>query len=79
MKTIIHIPNVNSKESTQKGKLEEVQNIYDIIGRWDHKDENNVDYIEAPDGRMLKVANLVERRARIPQEIGKLPNKCSSQ
>lgn len=59
-KTIIHIPNVNSKESTQKGKLEEVQNIYDIIGRWDHKDENNVDYIETPDGRMLKVANLVE-------------------
>ncbi len=59
-KTIIHIPNVNSKESTRKGKLEEVQNIYDIIGRWDHKDENNVDYIETPDGRMLKVANLVE-------------------
>ena len=59
-KTIIHIPNVNSKESTQKGKLEEVQNIYDIIGRWDHKDDNNVDYIETSDGRMLKVANLVE-------------------
>jgi hypothetical protein len=31
-KTIIHIPNVNSKEATQVGKHEEVQKVYDIIG-----------------------------------------------
>lgn len=74
-KTIIHIPNVNSKESTQIGKHEEVQNIYDIIGRWDHKDENNVDYIETTDGRILKVANLVEDE---PEHRKKLVNYLST-
>ena len=29
-KTIVHIPNVNSKESTAVGKHEEVERIYDI-------------------------------------------------
>ena len=59
-KTIIHIPNVNSKESTQIGKHEEVGRIYDIIGKWKQKDENEIDYIETNDGRVLKVANLVD-------------------
>lgn len=75
-KTIIHIPNVNSKESTQIGKHEEVQNIYDIIGRWDHRDEEtNVDYIETSDGRILKVANLVEDE---PEYRKKLVNYLTS-
>ena len=59
-KTIVHIPNVNSKESTQIGKIEEVQRIYDIIGEWQKKDENNVDIILTKDGRRLRVANLVD-------------------
>lgn len=58
-KTIVHIPNVNSKESTLVGKLEEVQRIYDIIGTWVRKDESGLDIIETSDGRELKVANLV--------------------
>jgi len=58
-KTIIHIPNVNSKESTRVGKLEEVQRIYDIIGTWVRKDENEVDIIRTDDGRELRIANLV--------------------
>jgi superfamily II DNA or RNA helicase len=58
-KTIVHIPNVNSKESTLVGKLEEVQRIYDIIGTWVRKDENGLDIIATTDGRELKVANLV--------------------
>lgn len=59
-KTIVHIPNVNSKESTLVGKLEEVQRIYDIIGTWVRKeDESNIDIIQTSDGRELKVANLV--------------------
>lgn len=58
-KTIVHIPNVNSKESTRVGKIEEVQRIYDIIGTWVRKDENEVDIIRTDDGRELRVANLV--------------------
>lgn len=59
-KTIVHIPNVNSKESTLVGKLEEVQRIYDIIGKWVRKDEaSNLDIIATDDGRELKIANLV--------------------
>ncbi|MBC7764344.1 DEAD/DEAH box helicase family protein, partial [Microbacteriaceae bacterium] len=59
-KTIVHIPNVNGKESTLLGKLEEVQRIYDIIGTWVRKDEDsNLDIIATKDGRELKVANLV--------------------
>lgn len=60
-KTIVHIPNVNSKESTKVGKYEEVQHIYDILGTWLRKDEDTgLDIIETNDGRILKVANLVE-------------------
>ena len=59
-KTIVHIPNVNSKESTLVGKLEEVQRIYDLIGTWVRKDpDSNLDIISTDDGRELKVANLV--------------------
>ena len=59
-KTIVHIPNVNSKESTLVGKLEEVQRIYDLLGTWVRKDEaSNLDIIATNDGRELKVANLV--------------------
>lgn len=59
-KTIVHIPNVNSKESTLVGKLEEVQRIYDIIGTWIRKEEStNIDIIQTSDGRELRVANLV--------------------
>jgi len=60
-KTIIHIPNVNSKESTQIGKHEEVQQIYGIIGEWIEQDpETGIEILQTEDGRKLKVANLVE-------------------
>lgn len=59
-KTIVHIPNVNSKESTLVGKLEEVQRIYDLIGTWMRRDEDsNLDIVLTDDGRELKIANLV--------------------
>ncbi len=59
-KTIIHIPNVNAKEST-KDKREEVGKIYDKIGEYIEQDpETKVEKIKTPDGRKLKVANLVE-------------------
>jgi len=60
-KTIIHIPNVNSKESTQVGKHEEVQQIYDRIGEWQEQDpDTGIEIVKTSDGRLLKVANLVE-------------------
>jgi hypothetical protein len=60
-KTILHIPNVNSGEST-KDKLNEVDLILDIIGEVDHQDhETGVIYVKRDgDGRILKVANLVD-------------------
>ena len=62
-KTIVHIPNVNSKESTLVGKLEEVQRIYDLIGTWVRKDpDSNLDIISTDDGRELKVANLKKKK-----------------
>lgn len=60
-KTIIHIPNVNSKESTQIGKHEEVQQIYGLIGEWQEQDpDTGIEILKTDDGRLLKVANLVE-------------------
>lgn len=60
-KTILHIPNVNSGEST-KDKLNEVDLILDIIGEVDHQDhETGVIYVKRDgDGKMLKIANLVD-------------------
>lgn len=64
-KTIIHIPSVNSSEST-KDKYDEVDRIYDAIGDIDHQDENTgIDYIkDKRNGKMLKVANLVNEDGR---------------
>lgn len=60
-KTILHIPNVNSGEST-KDKLNEVDLILDIIGEVDHQDhETGIIYVKRDsDGKMLKIANLVD-------------------
>ena len=60
-KTILHIPNVNSGEST-KDKLNEVDLILDIIGEVDHQDhETGVIYVKRDsDGKILKIANLVD-------------------
>lgn len=61
LKTIIHIPNVNSRESTQRGKTTEVSEILDSIGAWQGKDPlTGFDLVMTPDGRTLKIADLVE-------------------
>lgn len=59
-KTILHIPNVNSGEST-KDKHNEVDTILDAIGNVEKVDsETGVIYIKRhTDGRILKVADLV--------------------
>lgn len=61
LKTIVHIPNVNSRESTQRGKTTEVGEILEILGEWQHKDPNTgFDLVKTKNGRVLKVADLVD-------------------
>jgi hypothetical protein len=60
-KTILHIPNVNSGEST-KDKYEEVNTILESIGEFEDQDsETGVIYIKRKtDGKIIKVADLVD-------------------
>ena len=60
-KTIIHIPSVNQRAATGLGKYQETADIMKVIGTQDHKDYNTgIYYVKTADGRMLKVADLVE-------------------
>ena len=62
-KTIIHIPNVNARESKGKGdKIHQVFRIMEILGSWESKDEHTgFDLIrQHQNGKLLKVANLVD-------------------
>ena len=60
-KTIIHIPSVNQRAATGLGKYQETAEIMKVIGQLDHKDYNTgIYYVRTQDGRMLKVADLVE-------------------
>ncbi len=62
-KTIIHIPNVNSREST-KDKHKEVEHIIDSLGEWKGLDpETGFQLVETSDGRMLRIADLVDDEA----------------
>ncbi|WDM02901.1 DEAD/DEAH box helicase [Alicyclobacillus cycloheptanicus] len=59
-KTIIHIPNVNSREST-KDKIREVEHIIEELGDWQGADpETGFQLVETPDGRILRIADLVD-------------------
>lgn len=61
LKTIIHIPNVNSRESTQRGKTIEVSEIMATMGEWQGKDSaTGFDLVKTPTGKILKVADLVD-------------------
>ena len=59
-KTIVHIPNVNSREST-KDKIKEVEHIIEALGDWQGVDPaTGFQLIKAPDGRLLRIADLVD-------------------
>jgi len=59
-KTIIHIPNVNSRESLGD-KIREANDIMHELGTWKGEDaETGFQLIERSDGRVLKVADLVD-------------------
>lgn len=59
-KTIIHIPNVNSREST-KDKVKEVENIINGLGDWQGIDpKTGFHLVKTASGRVLKIADLVD-------------------
>lgn len=59
-KTIIHIPNVNSREST-KDKIKEVEHIIEELGVWQGTDPSTgFQLVKRPDGYVLRIADLVD-------------------
>jgi len=79
-KTIVHIPNVNSREST-KDKIKEVEHIIHELGDWKGMDpDTGFHLVETTEGRILKIADLVDddpakrdkvsAALRIPEEKG---------
>lgn len=59
-KTIVHIPNVNSKEST-KDKIKEVEHIIESLGEWQGTDPaTGFQLVKRPAGHVLRIADLVD-------------------
>lgn len=59
-KTIIHIPSVNSREST-KDKIREAEDIITALGDWQGIDpETGFQLVKTPAGKILKIADLVD-------------------
>jgi hypothetical protein len=68
-KTIVHIPNVNSREST-KDKIKEVEHIIGEMGVWQGIDPaTGFQLVKIPSGKVLRIADLVDddpaRRDRV--------------
>ena len=68
-KTILHIPSVNSREST-KDKVREVEHIIEELGEWQGTDPaSGFQLVKMPAGRVLRIADLVDdnpgRRDRV--------------
>lgn len=63
LKTIVHIPSVNSRESTQD-KIREAEEVMEALGTWQQTDPvTGFQLIKAEDGRILRVADLVDDTA----------------
>jgi superfamily II DNA or RNA helicase len=59
-KTILHIPNVNARESL-KDKEREVSFIIHALGEWQGTDpKTGFQLVQTPGGRILKIADLVD-------------------
>jgi len=72
-KTIIHIPNVNSRESS-KDKIKEVEHIIEELGEWQGTDPaTGFQLVKTQEGRILKIADLVDdsagKQARIQTSL----------
>jgi len=77
-KTIIHIPNVNSRESSGF-KYEEVDIILDKIGTvYDRDQQTGILTVRTPKGKLLKVADLVSddaMRVNVLDYLRKIQNR----
>ena len=59
-KTILHIPSVNSREST-KDKIREVEHIIEELGEWQGADpQTGFQLVKTAGGRVLRIADLVD-------------------
>ena len=59
-KTIVHIPSVNSREST-KDKIREVEHIIEELGDWQGTDPvTGFQLVKTREGRVLRIADLVD-------------------
>lgn len=59
-KTILHIPKVNSREST-KDKIREVEHIIEALGEWQGIDpETGFQRVKTADGKIIQIADLVD-------------------
>ena len=59
-KTIIHIPSVNSREST-KDKIREVEHVIEELGTWEGADPvTGFQLVRSPSGGLLRIADLVD-------------------
>ena len=68
-KTILHIPNVNSGEST-KDKYKEVDTILDIVGTIEEVREDGIIIVKRHgDGKLLKVADLVNDEPKEREKV----------
>lgn len=79
-KTIIHIPSVNSAESSRE-KYEEVGHIIDALGDLESQDENTgVLYVKSKrSGKVLKVADLVNDNPKERDKISAYLRDVKSQ
>lgn len=79
-KTIIHIPSVNSRASSGESKYTETEEIMKCIGTVERQDAYTRVYdVRTKDGRLLKVADLVEddprERDSIQEYLRKMKRK----
>lgn len=68
-KTIIHIPSVNSREST-KDKIREVEHIIEELGTWEGADPvTGFQIVRSPTGQLLRIADLVDDEAAKREKV----------
>jgi superfamily II DNA or RNA helicase len=68
-KTIIHIPSVNSREST-KDKIREVEHIIEELGTWEGADPvTGFQLVRSPTGQLLRIADLVDDEAAKREKV----------
>jgi superfamily II DNA or RNA helicase len=68
-KTIIHIPSVNSREST-KDKIREVEHIIEELGTWVGADPvTGFQLVRSPTGQLLRIADLVDDEAAKREKV----------